>query len=179
MDSLFEDPWLIVALGLLAEALLGVALWRTRRGALLAAMGVVVVLTGLGLLIERLVVTDREAVEDTLRAAAEAVRAGDEQRVLSFVAPDAEGVREPVQRYLGTIEFTKIVIRAPETQVMQGPRRTARTRFTARVSGRFKGVEQPIAREEAVVFLEVRFRKEGDRWLVTGYEELKSPVGGR
>jgi hypothetical protein len=177
LDWLFEDPWLIVGLGALSEALLGVAAWRTRRGAVLAVMGGVVVLTGLALLLERWVVTDREAVEDTLRAAAAAVLAGDERKVLEFIAPEApREIQDAVRRYLNRAEFTNIVIRAPDTQVMKGAQRTARVRFTAHVKVRLKSGDA-LAREEFPVFLEVRFRKERDTWLVTGYEQLNLTPG--
>ena len=177
MDWLFEDPWLIVGLGTLTEVFLGVAVWRTRRGAVIAAMGLVAVLTGFGLAVERWVVTDREAVEDTLRAAAAAVRAGDEGRVLRFIAPEATKVQEVVRGYLSRAEFDSIVIRAPDTQITKGAQRTARVRFTARGKGRLKGGIE-VGREEFAVFLEVRLRKEGEAWLVTGYEELNRTPGG-
>jgi hypothetical protein len=178
LDWLFEDPWLIGGLGAAAEALLAVALWRTRRGAVLAAMGAVPLLTGAALLVERWVVTDREAVEATLRTAADAVRAGDERRVLQFLAPEAPPeIAAGVRTYLGLFEFKSIVIRAPETQIVKGAQTTARVRFTAHVTVHTKGASIDLAREEMPVFLEVRFRKEQDSWLVTGYEQ-RSPTGG-
>ncbi len=176
MNWLFEDRWTIVGLGALGELLLGVALLRTRRGALAAAMVLVFVLTGLGVLIDWLVVTDREAALNTLREAAEAVRSGDEERVLQFVAPEADEVRDGVRRYLGMADFTSIAINAPETEVREGTPQTARIRFTARVKVRPKGGID-VVRDEFPVYLEVRFRKEGDRWLVTSYERLKLVPG--
>jgi hypothetical protein len=173
---ILEDAWTLLGLGALAEFLLGVALWRTRRGALVAAIVLVAVLTGLGVLVEWLVVTDREAVEDTLRQAAAAVCSGDEEQVLRFVAPEAEDIREDVRRYLSLARFTHIAINQPQTQVFEGAQRTARVRFTARGSAEPKG-GYDAARREFVEYLEVRFRREGERWLVTQYQRLKLTPG--
>jgi hypothetical protein len=171
VDWLFEDPWIVVGLGVLAEVLLGVAFWRTGRGAVLVGMGVVLVLTGLGLLAERLIVTDREAAEATLHAAADAVLSGDPQRVLRFVAPEADEVQDGVRRYMGLADFTKITIRSPETRILESDGRVARIRFTAHVKVRLKGGGD-VPRDEYPVFLELRLRKTGGEWLVTNYENL-------
>ena len=66
MTTLLEDPMPVIFFGIVAEAILGVVLLQTRRGAVLIAMVavLVVVLGCVGL--ERLVVTDTEQVENTL-----------------------------------------------------------------------------------------------------------------
>ncbi len=142
----------------------------------MAAMLLVVVLTGLGVLTEWLVVTDGEAALATLREAAEAVRSGDEARVLAYVAPEEEQLQNDVRQHLGRADFQSIAINAPETEVRNGVPPTARIRFTARVRARPKGGSD-YTREEFPLYLEVRFRKEGDRWLVTSYERLKLVPG--
>jgi hypothetical protein len=178
VNWLFEDPWTIIIVGGLAELLLGVAVWRTGKVAIIGAMGIVLALIGLGLFIEWKVVTDREAAEGTLYAAADAVIAGDPQGVLRFVAPEAEEVQSAVRHYLGWVEFTKITIRSPETRILEGQQRIARIRLTAHVKVRLKtGME--VARDEFPVFLEVRLRKQGDEWLVTDYERLNFVPGGQ
>ena len=63
MTTLIEDPTPILVVGILIEAVLAIALLRTGRGVLLWAMLAVAGLTGLGLLLERWVVTERERVE--------------------------------------------------------------------------------------------------------------------
>jgi hypothetical protein len=176
---LVEDRWTIIGLGVLAQVLLGVALLHTRRGAVAAAMVLALVLTGAGVLLEWLIVTDREAALATLHEAAAAVRSGDEDRVLQFIAPEErEGLEAAVRYYLGMFEFTSIAINAPETEILDGAQRTARIRFTARVEVRGKGA-MDVIRNEIVQPLEIRMRKEGDRWLVTGYEQEKWVPGGR
>jgi hypothetical protein len=169
---LLEDRWTIIGLGALAELLLGVALYNTRRVAVAVGMGVVAALTGLGVLVEGLVVTDREAALATLHDAKDAVLAGDEARVLSFIEPGAEDVRGQVQRYLPMFDFHSIAINAPQTDILEGEQRIARIKFTARVKARPKGGREAI-RDEAIMPLEIRLRKEGDRWLITSYEQQK------
>jgi hypothetical protein len=177
VNWLFEDPWTIIIVGSLSELLLGVAAWRTGRVAVIGIMAIVLALVALGLFVEWKVVTDRESAEATLHAAAGAVVAGDPQAVLQFVAPEAEEVQSAVHRYLGWVEFNQIIIRSPETRILEGDR-IARIRFTAHVKVRLKtGME--VGRDEFPVFLEIRLRKQGERWLVTDYERLNfGPAGG-
>jgi hypothetical protein len=71
-----ESPWPILLIGIAAEAVLAILLLRTGQGKWLLAMlgaGLVVLL---GLLVERLVVTDGKLVQQTLDAAVAAVEAG-------------------------------------------------------------------------------------------------------
>ncbi|MCI0462104.1 MAG: hypothetical protein L0Z62_34565 [Gemmataceae bacterium] len=176
MDWLLEDRWTIVGLGAFALLLLGVALVRTRRGALVAAMVLVVALTGLAVAVEWLVVTDREAALAALYEGAQAVRTGDEARVLALVAPEEEDLKNRVRHYLGLYDFPQVAINAPEAQILEGAQRTARIKFTARVTVKPKG-GMDLSRNEILVPIEIRLRKEGDRWLVTSYQEDKWTPG--
>lgn len=175
MTWLLEDPWPIVILGVLGEVLLLAALLRTGRGLFVACMVGVALLTGLGVLVERLVVTDREEIEETLQSAAAALSSDEPLRVLDYIAPEAEEVRSAAQRYLAWIDFRDISLRAPETRVSQRMPGTATVRFTAHVQGTLKNSELSLG--EGLVYLEVQFRKHEGRWLVTGYQQLSLVPG--
>jgi len=173
MATLYEDPWTYLLFGLVAEVLLGAALFHTRKGILAVAMGGVVVLVAAGLVLEWLVVTDREAVEIALHEAADAVEAGDAQRVLAMLSDEAEEIREAVGRYVGKMQLEKVSLHGIETSVSRGPPPTARVEFTARVTAGAEAAEYG-ARKEWLARFEVRLRKEANGWRLTDYQQLKS-----
>jgi ketosteroid isomerase-like protein len=83
-----EDPWpLIIACGLVAVAAL-VALKITQRGAFLVVTLSAVGLAALLWLLDTLVVTDVERVEDTVHALARAVGRSDADAVVALLTPD-------------------------------------------------------------------------------------------
>jgi len=70
-------------------------------------LGLLVVLAGLAFLIERLIVTDEEAVEALIEDAARAVREGDFEALTALLAPDfeAEGrEREAAVAWISTLK---------------------------------------------------------------------------
>lgn len=100
MQSLVESPWPVLFAGVLIEAGLAVAILRTGRGKLVWLMLLVGVLTLAGLGIERMVVTDREAITDTLHTACDAVEDNDIERLLGCISPSADGPRQMSRRVL-------------------------------------------------------------------------------
>jgi hypothetical protein len=112
MSEFLESPLPVLMLGLTAEIVLVVLLVVTRRGAFLYAMGGVLLLTGLGLLIERLVVTDQKRVKATLETARLAVEANDAGRLLACIAPSAKEIRQVVEHGMKTVTFNEARIRA-------------------------------------------------------------------
>ncbi len=80
MTLLFENPLRIIFIGIVIEAVLGIVLLRTGRGALLWAMLGVLALTLAGVVVERLVVTEKERVEMTLDGITSALEANDLKR---------------------------------------------------------------------------------------------------
>ncbi len=110
MTALVENPMPIIFFGIIAEAVLGVVLLRTGRGAILWVMlGVlVVVLAGVGL--EWLVVTQAEEVEATLDNVAAALMANDLDRVFQHVAPEAQPSRSRARYAMGLFKLTGVKI---------------------------------------------------------------------
>ena len=104
MAFLVEGPWTILFIGIAVEAILGLALMQTGRGKYFIAMIGMAVVVVIALVVERLVVTDREAVEQTLDAAVAAARKNDVNGVLDCISPSAKEAREYVRWIFGRFE---------------------------------------------------------------------------
>ncbi len=167
---LLESPWPILVVGILVEAVLGILLLRSGQGRILWAMIAVgvVVLAGLG--IERLVVTERELVAETLDTAAAAVQANDLKALLACVSSTAPKTRSDAQMVLGLAKFNKAKISDLEVTInrLTSPM-TAKAKFLAvgaacdRATGDFNG---SFAHR-----LTVDLRKENGRWMICGYQD--------
>ena len=85
-----ESPWPWIVLGIVAEALLAAVLATTREGKLLWAMAGALVFMVAGVVVKRLVVTERERVEAAMEGIVAALNANDVNPLLiRHVAPDA------------------------------------------------------------------------------------------
>jgi len=166
MAIFVESPWPFLLIGIAAEAILAILLVQTGRGKFLVAMIGVGALTLLALLVERLIVTDREAVENTLDAAVAAVEANDINRVLAFTAPTAQKPRADAQWILSRFEVQMARITGLDITVnrLTSPR-TAKAKFLAIGHGRDRQGQMPYTSFSQHVVVELRLY--GDRWLVT------------
>lgn len=174
MTSLLEDPMPALVAGTLAAVVLGVALVRTGRGIYLLALAGVILAT-LGFVgLEWLVVTQIEHIEATVEAGAAALESNDLPRTLSFCAPDAHAPRRAAQWALAHARFTQVKItdlRVSINRLTSPP--TATAEVTALISaggrsGQFDELSRPVS-------LRLFLRSQGDRWLVTGYEDVQPP----
>jgi hypothetical protein len=168
MEIFVESPWPWLLIGVGVETVLAIVLVRTQRGAVLWAMLAVAAVVAAGLVVERLVVTDRKAVENTLDAAVAAVEANDISRLLACISPSAENVRSQARTMLDRVEVRSVWIRGLEVKVnrLTSPW-TAQARFVASGEAQDRKNELPYPGYTHPVVVE--FRREGDRWLVTGY----------
>jgi hypothetical protein len=164
-----ESPWPVLLIGVAVEAILAVALLRTGRGYLLWVMIGVAALMAVGLLVERLVVTERKAIEQTLDAAVAATEANDVNRLLNCISPSAEPTRADARWMLNRVEVSSAYVRNLQILVnhLTNPP-TAQARFQAMGQGRDRLAQFPYGSYSRTVT--VHLRLEGDRWLVTGYD---------
>jgi hypothetical protein len=176
LSWLFEDPTTLIVAGVLIEVLLAVVLYNTGRGAVVGAMVAVLVVVGLGVLIERIVVTDREQVADTLAGVASAAQANDVEEVLSFIDPASTGMRASVRMALGSARISEVRIYDLVVEVNEesNPPK-AQAEFTGRVKGHYRG-EAGSGEGMLLRKFTVNFRRQGDRWLMTDYED-RGPLG--
>jgi len=170
MGWLLEDSTPVLFAGIVAELVLAIAFTQTRRGGMLAAMAGVLLLVGAVALIERCVVTDREAVEQTLHRAAAALVAGDLDRVYQYVAAEAQYTRQRAAWALDRVDFFAIKLRDMEVTInrLTNPP-VAEARFRAVFRFRDKLDQFPYNSYE--LGFTVELEKAGDRWLVTDHIE--------
>jgi hypothetical protein len=168
MAIFVESPWPILLIGIVIEAVLGFLLLQTGRGKLLVAMIVVAVLTGVGLVVEHFVITDRKAVAQTLDAAVAAVRKNDLNGALACVTPTATEARNFTSWVFGRVEFQEAHISELKVEVnrLTSPP-TADAKFLAVGRGKDRKGEWPYQGFAQRVSLKLRL--ENGRWLVTGY----------
>ncbi len=168
MAIFVESPWPFLFIGIIVEAALAIALLRTGRGKLLWWMLLAGVLALAGLAVERSIVTDREAITNTLDTAAEAVEDNDLPRLLSCISPSAERPRNESRWVLERFDVDKAVITNLTLDInrLTNPP-TAHAHFKAIGTGRDRKGEIPYNTYGQRVVVDLQL--EGDRWLVTGY----------
>lgn len=168
MQWLLESPWPTILFGALVLLLLAVAFFQTRRGALVVAMAGVVVAVSLGLLVEWLVVTEREAVEDTLYEVAEALESNDVQRVKGHLAPEATFIRQKAEQLLPPVEIEEAHVGGPEITINRfGGAPTATAKFLGRIV--YHDRSGTALYDNFISEFTVKLRHDGQRWLLTGY----------
>jgi hypothetical protein len=167
---LLESPWPVISFGISIEVVLAILLLATRRGVLLGWMLGVAACVGLGVLVEWIVVTDREAIDDALHDCAAAIETNDVDRVLAHVSPRATSLQSEVREIMGRVEVSMMRIFDLEITVnRQADPRTAKSVFKAVGKGRDRKGEFPI--EQAYKCkVTVNFRREGKQWFATDYE---------
>ena len=170
MDWLFEGLWTILIVGVAIEIVLGLILLNTGRAAILFAMIAVAALVGMAAVVERVVVTDREAVTNALYGAAYALEANDLDELFTYVGPEAQSLRGRASDVLPRIRIEEANIGGLEVSVnrVNNPP-TARTQFVGRITVEDRAQQVPY--ENYVQRFVIRWRRDGDRWLMVDYEE--------
>jgi hypothetical protein len=171
MVIFLESPWPILFIGIAVEAVLGMMLMQSGRGKYLVAMIGAAVVVLIGLVVERLVVTDREAVEQTLDAAVVAVRNNNLNGLLDCIDPKAQEPRDLSRWVLNRCEVQEGHISDLQITVnrLTNPPR-AEAKFLAVGKGRDRMGEFP--HEAFAQRVVVQLQLQGNRWLVTGYKLL-------
>lgn len=172
MTWLFENPIAILSVGAMLVVLATVVHLQMRtRGSLLTVFGVVLATAAL-LAVERLVVTPREEVAQTLDDLAKRIAANDLPGVISFIEPGAKQVRADAESLmpLVTVDRAKI-IGTPEIAVETAaipPTATANCQAFVDVTVKQNGLKGPYLDR-----VEIHFVREGDRWLIESYKPQK------
>src|ERR1051326_3688214 len=107
-----ENPLPILIGGGVALLVLLVLLLKTGRGLILTALLGVAVFMGLALLIDRLVVTDRERVADVINQGAAAAQRNDLDAIVNLISPSATDVRAEARRWVGQARLEEVTIAA-------------------------------------------------------------------
>lgn len=178
MSWLFEDPTMLIAAGVLIEALLAVALVKSGRGALVGVMLGVLLLVVLGVVVEQTVVTERERVEAVLDAASAALVAGNADAVLRTIDPAAAELRSYVRSVMSQARITEVKLYDLVITVnSRTTPPTARADFMGRVKGTYRGDAPAGGEGLALRRLTVELRRDPEGWLITDYRDRGLPVG--
>jgi hypothetical protein len=103
---LLESPYIIAALGVALIFAIGAAWTASGRQELLYALAAAIALLFGGLVIERLVVTDREKITATLHEIARDVKNNDHRRIISHIHSSAAAIKQKAQAELPKYHFT-------------------------------------------------------------------------
>src|SRR5436853_6224903 len=110
MSWLYEQPIVIVALGVALILALGGAWSASGRKELLYAIGAAFVLLVVGLIVENRVDTDREAIRTTVSQIARDVQRNDRRAVLAHIYSGSPQLRRQAETELSKYEFTELRI---------------------------------------------------------------------
>lgn len=165
-----ESPWPILLIGIAVEAVLAIMLLRSGQGRILWAMigAGALILGGLG--IERLVVTERELVEQTLDTAVSAVRTNNLNALLACISPTAPKTQGDARMVLGLAEFSRAKISEVEITInrLTSPP-SAKATFLAAGEARDRRTGDWAGSFARRVTVELR--KENGRWMLCDYRD--------
>jgi len=169
-----EDPTPIFILGGITLAALFVYLMKTGRGLVLVAMAAVAAFMGLAVLVDALVVTDRERVENVIYEAAAAAEHNDLNAVTAFVSSSVPQITADIRHWIGPngqLAIESVTIGGLDVSVDH-------TTSPPTAAAKFWYVGQGQWRSGVTVYeripgkLKVDFRLENNQWRVIGYEHL-------
>jgi len=133
----------------------------------LFALVVVVLLTSLLLVSERLIITEREQVETSLDALITAVASNDVTRVLTWIDSAATEVRHEAETLMPMVDVEDTGATAVTVEVDKS---SSPLTAIARCQGRLRGVHR---RSGVTVFyldqVEFNWVRKGDRWLLRDF----------
>jgi hypothetical protein len=173
MNWLYEQPLVIVVIGMALLLALGAAWTATGRKELLAAIVVALLLMVGGLVIERVVVTDREAIRETLLQIARDVQSNNIRSVTRHVYSGAPELKKKVEAELPNYRFTECrVTRIHTTDVnARVVPRSAIVEFNVIASGSFREAGIEISDTSIPRWVRLHMMREKDgRWAVQSYE---------
>jgi hypothetical protein len=172
MSWLFEQPLVIVFLGVAAALAFG-ALWSTtgRKGFLIAALAALALLVA-GLVVEKLVVTDNEAIRATLQEIARDVRTNNHQALLAHIDASAPELKQKAKSELPNYKFADCRItrvNLVDVDASSEPR-SAIAEFNVVATGTFR-YEGTELTDTIPRWIKLQFVKDKDgRWRVIHYE---------
>jgi hypothetical protein len=168
---LLESPLTIAGLGIALIFAIGIAWTTTGRQELLYALAAAVVFLFAGLIMERLIVTDREKIEATLYEIARDVKKNDHRRIVGHIHSSAAAIKQKAQAELPKYTFTDFrITRISSIDVDRSadpPSAVAEVNVVGGGSFHEHGIEMDhVARWVKLHFL----REKDGRWTVVDYD---------
>jgi hypothetical protein len=176
---MFENPLPILLGGIFITAILGIVWFQNQKPILLLPIIVTIGLTVIGVIVENRVVTPREEVEMTIDSLADALKANDQERVVSFISPSAAKTQARARWALKMFVVKKAKI--SKLKITINPL-TSPPSAEANFTGVFhlkdrKGLIAGFDQAYPIRFT-AKFRREGADWKMTSHTE-KPLIGNR
>lgn len=170
MTQIYESPLPLLFLGLILTAgcLFGWLKTADKRLFLGVLLGLLI--AAAGVLVERMVVTDRELIERVIHAVAADIRAGRIEAAVQHITPDAEDLRDRARGELRLYQVTAIAIKRPIeiTLTPEVAPTKGKAEFNVVVTG--GDLTGTITNQQVPRFLIVHFVKKDGRWYASDYE---------
>ncbi|MCC6124443.1 MAG: hypothetical protein IT426_05755 [Pirellulales bacterium] len=173
MYYLVEDPTAFIFLGIVAEAVLGILLFKTGRGFLLWIMLGVLLFCLAGMIGQRFIITERKRVVQTLDGIVAALEANDLNALNSYLEPENAHSRNDARFALGMakIEGAKYSKLTVEINDFTSPP-TATVTFFGLVN--FTAIKGDAPYNNYASNIKLKLRKHQDHWLVEDHELQKA-----
>jgi hypothetical protein len=178
--SVFDSSVPLLVLGVVIALGCGSGWVKTGQRWLLAGVGAGIMLAILGILLDQLVVTDREKLETVIQAVAADVRAGRVEEAVSHVSANAADLRDRARSELRNFKVTGITIKRPiliKFEPSSGRPKRATAEFNIVVTGGDAG--GLIENQQVPRYLIVQFVREDETWLADDYEHHDPLYGMR
>ena len=173
MIWLFESPALVALLGILLIIFMGVCWIMSGRKELLYALVACIALVAGLLVAERMITTEREAIEAKLTEIAADVQSNSVSRVLSHIHSSAPEIKAKAQAELPNYQFIEMRvtgIHLVEVNRAASPR-TAVVEFNVVGSGSFKVGGDMVSETTVPRWIKLQMVKDGDgEWRVRDYD---------
>jgi hypothetical protein len=177
MINLFlEQPLAVVILGVVLGLGVGLAWTSTGRREWLFALGAVAVLTIAGLIVERAVVTDKEAITATLNEIARDVKSNNVRALLKHIASKATEVQQQAETEMPRYKFDECrVTRVHNIDIdVSSEPRSAIVEFNVIAAGSFSEGGFVLSGEQIYRWVKLQMVRESDgRWKVQSYEHAE------
>ena len=170
MTTFVESPWPAVALCTLLLLVFGAIFVRTGRASVVVAMlAVIGALVGL-VVVERMIVTETEEVEDTLHGIAENLTANKVPEILASFAPNCPGIGQARSALNSFTVESAMVGRDLEVRINK---LTSPPTATAFFTGRIQATDNSgtIPYQNYIRKFKVKLERHGDRWLIADYDD--------
>lgn len=175
MTLLSENAVAIAVLGVLATTVALVVFLARRNVAALAALVAAIGATGLLLVVERLVVTDREAVAAAVEEVLDAIESNDVPGLLAWIDPAAANVKADAERLMPLVKVKTANAAAADVDVNAAANPpTAAVQFRAYLHGVHATSGTPLLYANQRVDLE--WVKRDDGWRITAYQAYYDDV---
>jgi hypothetical protein len=168
MSIFTENPLAIAVLGGVC-ALFPLLVFLSRRtlGSLLA-LGGVIAMTLFLILVERLIVTDREAIHEQQKGVLAAVEANDVASTLAFIDAAAANVRSDAQTLMPQVKVNRARAMG-DVEVAFDPASNS-TQATTRFRGFLEGIHAGSGMHFGFMDnVEIHWAKRDNLWLIVGY----------